>query len=66
MRKRAAIFKHESQKDRALFPGPDLREFWQRAADRNAETSRLYDALGLAEYEAIEGFVRWNGDLGMI
>jgi glucosamine-6-phosphate deaminase len=66
MRKRAAIFKHESQKDRALFPGPDLREFWQRAADRNAETARLYDALGLAEFEAIEGFVRWNGDLGMI
>lgn len=66
MRKRAAIFKHESQKDRALFPGPDMREFWQRAADRNADTARLYDALGLAEYEAIEGFVRWDGDLGAI
>ncbi len=66
MRKRAAIFKHESQKDRALFPGPDLREFWQRAADRNAETAGLYDALGLAEYEAIEGFVRWDGDLGAV
>ncbi len=35
LRKRAAIFKHESQKDQALFPGPDLREFWQRAEDRN-------------------------------
>jgi glucosamine-6-phosphate deaminase len=66
MRKRAAIFKHESQKDRALFPGPDLREFWQRAADRNAETAQLYDALGLAEYEAIEGFVLWDGDLDVI
>ena len=63
MRKRVAIFKHESQKDRALFPGPDVREFWQRAEDRNSETARLYDALGLAEYEAIEGFVRWDGDL---
>ncbi len=61
-RKRAAIFKHESQKDRALFPGPDMREFWQRAEARNAETARLYDMLGLAEYEAIEGFVRWPGD----
>ena len=61
-RKRAAIFKHESQKDRALFPGPDMREFWQRAEARNAETARLYDTLGLAEYEAIEGFVRWNRD----
>ena len=59
--KRVAIFRHESQKDRALFPGPDRREFWKRAQDRNAETARLYDQLGLAEYEAIEGFVRWNG-----
>ena len=59
-RKRNAIFKHESQKDRALFPGPDLREFWKRAEDRNRQTAELYDALGLAEYEAIEGFVRWN------
>ncbi len=61
--KRVAIFKHESQKDRALFPGPDMREFWQRAEQRNAATAKLYDALGLAEYEAIEGFVRWRDDL---
>jgi glucosamine-6-phosphate deaminase len=61
-RKRMAIFKHESQKDRALFPGPtDPREFWQRAEDRNRETARLYDRLGLPEYEAIEGFVLWKG-----
>lgn len=59
-RKRTAIFKHESQKDRALFPGPDMREFWKRAEDRNRDTAQLYDTLGLAEYEAIEGFVRWN------
>jgi glucosamine-6-phosphate deaminase len=64
-RKRAAIFKHESQKDRALFPGPDMREFWQRAEARNADTARLYDALGLAEYEAIEGFVRWKGEVSI-
>jgi glucosamine-6-phosphate deaminase len=61
LRKRVAIFKHQSQKDKALFPGPDPREFWQRAEDRNRETARLYDRLGLAEYEAIEGFVRWKG-----
>ena len=60
--KRNAIFKHESQKDRAVFPGHDPREFWQRAEDRNAKTARLYDQLGLAEYEAIEGFVTWKGD----
>ena len=67
LRKRNAIFKHESQKDRALFPGPDPREFWQRAEQRNRTTAETYDALGLAEYEAIEGFVRWTGDtLGIL
>ncbi len=60
MRKRLAIFKHESQKDKALFPGIDDREFWQRAEVRNAATAALYDKLGLAEYEAIEGFVKWK------
>jgi glucosamine-6-phosphate deaminase len=64
-RKRAAIFKHESQKDRALFPGSDVREFWQRAEQRNADTARRYDEIGLAEYAAIEGFVRWDGQSGI-
>ncbi|TWU17656.1 Glucosamine-6-phosphate deaminase 1 [Novipirellula galeiformis] len=64
-RKRVAIFKHESQKDRALFPGSDLREFWQRAEARNADTAQRYDLLGLAEYAAIEGFVRWDGKSGI-
>ncbi len=59
-RKRVAIFKHQSQKDRALFPGSDNREFWQRAEDRNSQTARRYDQLGLPEYQAIEGFVRWD------
>lgn len=63
--KRNAIFKHESQKDRALFPGPDMREFWQRAEARNSDTAKRYDKLGLAEYEAIEGFVRWDGKWGL-
>jgi glucosamine-6-phosphate deaminase len=60
MRKRSAIFKHQSQKDRAMFPGHDEREFWQRAEARNRQTAKLYDQLGLAEYEAIEGFVQWQ------
>ena len=59
-RKISAIYRHESQKDKALFPGDDDREFWQRAEDRNRATARLYDKLGLAEYEAIEAFVRWQ------
>ncbi len=62
LRKRVAIFKHESQKDKALFPGSDPREFWQRAEDRNRGTAKLYNQLGLAEYEAIEGFVQWKAD----
>ena len=59
MRKRKAIFRHQSQKDSALFPGSDSREFWQRAEDRNIGLASQYDQLGLAEYEAMEGFKRY-------
>jgi glucosamine-6-phosphate deaminase len=59
-RKRNAIFKHQSQKDRPVFPGDDAREFWMRAENRNKETARSYDRLGLAEYEAMEAFVRYR------
>jgi len=58
--KRYAIFRHQSQKDRAMFPGPfDSREFWQRAEERNMTTAAIYDALGLPEYHALEAFVRY-------
>ncbi len=60
LRKRKAIFKHQSQKDSALFPGSDKREFWMRAEDRNHATAEAYNQLGLAEYEAIEAFVRYK------
>jgi glucosamine-6-phosphate deaminase len=61
--KREAIFRHQSQKDRAMFPGgADRREFWQRAEDRNRDTAKLYDALGLPEFYALEGFVQWRGE----
>lgn len=59
-RKRIAIFKHQSQKDRALYPGNDAREFWKRTEDRNRNTAIVYDKLGMAEYEAIEAFVRYR------
>ncbi len=59
-RKRNAIFKHQSQKDRPVFPGDDSREFWERAEARNRETARYYDDLGLADYEAMEAFVSWK------
>jgi glucosamine-6-phosphate deaminase len=60
-RKKNAIFRHQSQKDRAMFPGAlDPREFWQRAEDRNRHTAKLYDDLGLPEFYALEGFVQWH------
>jgi glucosamine-6-phosphate deaminase len=59
--KKLAIFRHQSQKDRAMFPGvTDRREFWQRAEDRNRDTAKLYDTLGLPEFYALEGFVQWR------
>ena len=53
-----AIFKHQSQKDAAPFPGGhDEREFWQRVEARNKETAAILDRLGLAEYFAMEAYV---------
>lgn len=52
-----AIFKHQSQKDSAPFPGQDDREFWQRVDARNKDTANLLDKLGLAEYFAMEAYV---------
>ena len=43
-----------------MFPGNDEREFWQRAEQRNKETANRYNSLGMAEYEAMEGFVRYH------
>jgi glucosamine-6-phosphate deaminase len=64
-RKKLAIFRHQSQKDRAMFPGgTDRREFWQRAEDRNIDTAKLYDRLGLPEFYALEAFVQWRGGDG--
>ena len=56
--KRHAIFRHLSQKDIVPFPGDDPREFWQRAEECTQNTARLYDELGMAEYQAIEVFLR--------
>jgi glucosamine-6-phosphate deaminase len=58
-----AIFKHQSQKDRAPFPGQDDREFWQRVEERNKNTAAVVDRLGLPEYFAMEAYVvRRNGE----
>lgn len=62
-RKKESIFRHQSQKDRAMFPGgTDRREFWQRAEDRNRSTAATYDKLGLPEFYALEGFVQWRDE----
>lgn len=60
IKKRHAIYRHLSQKDIVPFPGDDSREFWQRAEERTQNTARLYDLLGMAEYQAIEVFVKMN------
>lgn len=56
-RKVSAIFKHQSQKDRAPFPGVDEREFWKRVEERNQGTASEVDQLGLPEYFAMEAYV---------
>ena len=58
VKKRHAIFRHVSQKDIVPFPGEDSREFWQRAEERTQHTAQLYDQVGMAEYQAIELFLK--------
>ena len=59
LRKRHAIFYHQSQKDGVMFQGDDSREFWVRVEDRNRLTAKRYNDLGLSEYAAIEAFKRY-------
>ncbi len=60
MKKRHAIFYHQSQKDGVMFQGDDSREFWMRVEDRNRLTAQRYNSLGLADYAAIEAFKRYH------
>lgn len=53
-----AIYHHKSQRSQSPVVEEGLHEAWQQAEHRNRETARLYDKLGLAEYEAIEAFQR--------
>jgi len=57
--KRNAILRHQSQMESAPYMGGDSRLFWQRSEERNRATANLFNKLGLAEYEAIEAFVRF-------
>ena len=56
--KRHAIHRPLSQKDIVPFPGDDTREFWQRAEDRTQNTANNYNLLGMAEYQAMEVFLK--------
>jgi len=58
VKKRHSIFRHLSQKDIVPFPGEDPREFWQRAEERTQSTAEHYNELGMAEYQAIEVFLK--------
>ena len=60
LRKRNAIFYHQTQKDGVIFQGDDRREFWVRAEDRNQLNAKKFNDIGLADYEAIELFRRYN------
>jgi glucosamine-6-phosphate deaminase len=59
LKKRKAIFYHQSQKDNVMFQGEDSREFWVRVEERTKTTADKYNALGLAEYAAMEAFKRY-------
>jgi len=60
LKKRHAIFYHQSQKDKVMYQGDDSREFWVRVEDRNRLVAKKYNDLGLADYAAIEAFKRYH------
>jgi glucosamine-6-phosphate deaminase len=53
------LFHHRSQRNQTPFAEQQQSgENWQMAENLNRATAKMYDALGLAEYEAIEAFQR--------
>ncbi len=60
LRKRKAIFYHQTQKDNVMFQGDDNREFWVRTEDRNRAIAKNFRDLGMADYSAIETFKRYH------
>ena len=57
--KQRAIFQHESSKHQGPLFGGDPAEPDKVPEDGARATSRLFDALGRPDYEAIETFHRW-------
>ena len=60
LRKRKAIFYHQTQKDNVMFQGGDNREFWVRTEDRNRAIAKIFHDLGMSDYSAIETFKRYH------
>tara|TARA_A100000164_G_scaffold130611_1_gene115751 strand:+ start:2062 stop:3963 length:1902 start_codon:yes stop_codon:yes gene_type:complete len=60
LRKRKAIFFHQTQKDNVMFQGDDNREFWVRTEDRNREIAKKFRDIGMSDYTAIETFKRYH------
>jgi glucosamine-6-phosphate deaminase len=50
------LYHHRSQRRQTPFLEKPSGESWQAAEHTNRATARRYDALGLAEYEAMEAF----------
>ncbi|MBC8299818.1 MAG: glucosamine-6-phosphate deaminase [Pelagibacterales bacterium] len=59
LKKRKAIFYHQTQKDNVMFQGDDNREFWVRTEDRNRAIAKDFRDLGMSDYSAIETFKRY-------
>ena len=60
LKKRKAIFFHQTQKDNVMFQGDDNREFWVRTEDRNRAIAKKFRDLGMSDYTAIETFKRYH------
>lgn len=62
-RRSEAIYQVRSQRSQTPLPaGAESAEPWKAAHDRDCALAGGYDALGLAEYAALEGFVRLAPD----
>ncbi|MFP6855204.1 MAG: glucosamine-6-phosphate deaminase [Opitutales bacterium] len=54
------IYQHQTQRRQAPTSNRATRDIWRQAEDCDRRVAEAYDRLGLANYEAIEGFKRWN------
>ena len=56
-----SIYQHQTQRRQS--PGADAKNIWDIAREINRGTAKLYDSFGLAEYEAIECFKKFEPSL---